>query len=356
MRLFVSMFALGALMAGSGAAVLSAGTAAPSPAASTAVEASSKVRVHAVSDPRATAAFIPEPAIVRGLVERGLTALSGKTNVTVAWKVWVRPDDVVGFKVLSSPGALTGTRPAVVEALVDSLIRSGHPPAKIVIWDRQARDLKTSGFQALAQRLGVRCVATTDAGWDGLQFYESAVQGKLVFGDFEFGKGDRFAVGRRSHVSRLLTRDVTRIIPVTPILTHHSGGIYGHLLSLAFGSVDNVYRFESDPSRTEEAVPEICALDDLMPKVAFGVTDALVGQVRGDDKARLHDTIALNELRFGADLVALDVVTVADVTAARKAYPIDGERPLRTDLFINAELLDLGIAQTNRIEVSKVRP
>jgi hypothetical protein len=160
-------------------------------------------------------------------------------------------------------------------------------------------------------------------------------------------------VGRRSHVSKLLTRQVTRIIPVTPLLTHHSGGIYGHLMSLAFGSVDNMYRFEADPSRTEESVPELCALDDLMPKVAFGVTDALVGQVRGDDKARLHDTIALNELRFGSDLVALDVVSMSDVAAARKAYPIEGERPLRTDLFFNAEVLELGIAHTNLIEVLK---
>jgi len=315
-----------------------------------------RARIHSVSDARATSAFIPEPSIVRALVDRGLMALSGKTNLAAAWRVWVQPTDVVGFKVLSAPGALTGTRPAVVEALVDSLIRSGHSASKIVIWDRQARDLKASGFQTLADRLGIRCVATTDAGWDALQFYESAVQGKLVFGDLEFGKGDRFVVGRRSHVSRLLTKEVTRIIPVTPILTHHSGGIYGHLLSLAFGSVDNMYRFESDPGRTEEAVPEICALDDLMPKVAFGVTDALVGQVRGDDKARLHDTIALNELRFGADLVALDIATLADVTAARKAYPIDGERALRTDLFVNAELLELGVAQTNRIEILKVRP
>ena len=310
-----------------------------------------KARIQAVSDPHATSAFIPDLGVIRKLVDRGLLALSGKTNAAAAWKVWVKPEDVVGFKVISAPGALTGTRPTVVEALIDSLIQSGHPASKIVIWDRQARDLKASGFEDLANRLGVRCVATTDAGWDGNQFYESAVQGKLVFGDFEFGKGDRFAVGRRSHVSKLLTKEVTRIIPVTPLLTHHSGGIYGHLLSLAFGSVDNMFRFETDPSRTEESVPELCALDDLMPKVAFGVTDALVGQVRGDDKARLHDTIALNELRFGADLVALDVISIVDVTAARKAYPIEGERALRTELFFNAELLELGIANTNRIEV-----
>ena len=277
MRRLVSRCALGGLLVGLGPDGLGAATdgAPAAPNAPVTVSAASKdlprARIHSVSDARATSAFIPEPSIVRALVDRGLMALSGKTNLAAAWRVWVQPTDVVGFKVLSAPGALTGTRPAVVEALVDSLIRSGHSASKIVIWDRQARDLKASGFQTLADRLGIRCVATTDAGWDALQFYESAVQGKLVFGDLEFGKGDRFAVGRRSHVSRLLTKEVTRIIPVTPILTHHSGGIYGHLLSLAFGSVDNMYRFESDPGRTEEAVPEICALDDLMPKVAFAI-------------------------------------------------------------------------------------
>ena len=86
----------------------------------------------------------------------------------------------------------------------------------------------------------------------------------------------------------------------------------------------------------------------------LGVTDALVGQVRGDDKARLHDTIALNELRFSSDLVALDVISMADVAGARKAYPIEGEKPMRTELFFNAELLELGIANTNRIEVLRV--
>lgn len=201
---------------GAGFRVSAVPVAATTSATNASTQTPAKARIHAISDPRATSAFIPDPEVVRKLVDRGLLALSGKTNTAIAWKVWVKPTDVVGFKVISAPGTLTGTRPAVVEALVESLIQSGHSAQRIVIWDRQARDLKTAGFQELARRLGVRCVATTDAGWDGNQFYEAAAQGKLVYGDLEFGKGDRFAVGRRSHVSKLLTQDVTRIIPVTP--------------------------------------------------------------------------------------------------------------------------------------------
>lgn len=59
-------------------------------------------------------------------------------------------------------------------------------------------------------------------------------------------------------------------------------------------------------------------------------------------------------MRFGTDLVALDVISLSDVASARKAYPIEGEKPMRTDLFFNAELLELGIANTNRIELLRV--
>jgi len=310
-----------------------------------------RAKVFVTGDPGATSAFVPDAGITRRLVLRGLLALAGKETTAEAWRFLVRSNDVVGFKVTSSPGALIGTRPAVVEALISSLVESGHPANRIVIWDRDPRDLQTAGFVALARRLGVRTATTTETGWDPAKSYESPIGGKLVYGDLEFGKGDRFSVGRKSHVSLLLTHDITRIITVAPLLAHNAAGVNGHLLSLAFGSMDNVFRFDGDPGRAAETVPEICALDDLMPKVAFGVSDTLVGQVRGDDTARLHDTVALNEIRFSTDLVALDRLALADIEAARKAYPIEGEKPFKTDLFNNAELLELGVAELKRIEV-----
>lgn len=310
-----------------------------------------RAKVFVAGDTGATSAFVPDVAVTRQLVRRSLLAFTGKESTAAAWRFLVSSNDVVGFKVTSAPGTLIGTRPAVVEALVSSLIESGHPATNIVLWDRDPRDLRTAGFVSLAQRLGVRVAATTEIGWDAAKFYESPILGKLVFGDLEFSKGDRFAVGKRSHVSLLLTKTLTRIITVAPLLAHNSAGVNGHLLSLAFGSVDNIYRFDGDPGRTAETVPEICALDDLMPKVVFGVSDALVGQVRGDDTARLHDTVALNEIRISADLVALDRLALADIETARNSYPIAGEKPFKTDLYVNAELLDMGVAELKRIDV-----
>jgi hypothetical protein len=87
--------------------------------------------------------------------------------------------EVRPITITSAPGTLIGTRPAVVEALVSSLIESGHPATNIVLWDRDPRDLRTAGFVSLAQRLGVR-VAHEHFG--GIGEGGGFVIGKIVHG------------------------------------------------------------------------------------------------------------------------------------------------------------------------------
>lgn len=307
-------------------------------------------RVVAVHDESATTNFEPRASVVRRMVDDGLIGLTGKATPAAAWRSVVAPTDVVGFKVCSAPGALSGSRPAVVAALVESLLAAGQAPERIIIWDKREVDLILAGWPALASRLGVRCRAAADAGWDETRSYESSTIGRLVAGDLEFGRAENNRTGRRSYVSRLVSRELTRIITVAPVLNHNQLGVNGHLANLALGSVDNTLRFEHDAARLAEAVPEICALDELLPRVAFGVTDALICQYRGEERTLLHYAIPGNELRFGTDLVSLDVLALLDIEAARRANPTDGEKPARTDLYLNAELIELGVAQTNRIE------
>jgi hypothetical protein len=101
-----------------------------------------RARVVIVEEPGAVATFSPQWEFIQPMVERGLLALTGDTDVGRAWKSLVRPEDVVGFKVYSAPGPTGGTRPAVVAALVQSLIAAGHSPHRIVIWDRNLSDLR----------------------------------------------------------------------------------------------------------------------------------------------------------------------------------------------------------------------
>ncbi|MFM1769636.1 MAG: hypothetical protein RJA22_2165 [Verrucomicrobiota bacterium] len=318
-------------------------------------------RVVTVHHPEATAAFQPRPDIVRQLLQRGLLQLTGQTNLARAWLSLVSTQDVVGIKVYAAPGASSGTRPAVVAAVVEGLLAAGLPRTNIVIWDRQKGDLRLSGFADLAESLGVRCEGAFNAGFDPQAFYEpeQPVPGTLVFGDLEFGqKGD--SVGRRSHVSTLVSQRLTRLINVTPMLNHNAAGVCGHLFSLATGSVDNVLRFELSTGRLATAVPEIYALPWLSDRVVLNITDALICQYHGEQRSLLHYSTALNQLRLSRDPVALDLLSLRELDRQRAAA---SDAPARSqsltnylELIENAALLQLGTANPDRIRVERPTP
>jgi hypothetical protein len=207
-----------------------------------------RAQIVVVQDPNATEAFRPHLEKVRPLVNRALTNLTRKPTVPEAWRSLVATQDVVGIKVFSAPGPNSGTRPAVVAAVVEGLLAAGLPPAHILVWDRELTDLRLAGFSPLTDRYGIRLEGSAQAGWDPNTFYnpDTPILGNLVWGDLEFGKkGD--GVGRKSYVSKLLTRQITKIINLTPLLNHNLAGVSGNLYSLATGSVDNLIRFESSP-------------------------------------------------------------------------------------------------------------
>ncbi len=316
-----------------------------------------RAEVFVVQDPAATAAFVPNATVVRRLVERGITTLADKPDITNAWRALIRTNDVVGFKVTSAAGEVSGTRPSVVRALVETLLAAGHPAKQIVIWDKRTVDLRQAGWQALASSLGVRWQSSEGAGWDPNpdRAYEKPVIGRLVAGDLEFDQRQDLNAGRRSYVTRLLTQELTVVIPVTPVLAHNLAGVNGQLVGLALGSIDNSLRFQNNPALLAEAVPEICALDDLLPRVVFGVSDALFCQYRGEESLRLYDTVVLNELRFSRDPLALDALAVDDILRAHKASPYAVGKLYETDLYVNAELLELGVSDLKRIDVKKGR-
>ena len=313
-----------------------------------------RARVVAVHADAATAAFIPDVTVVRKMVASGLLGISGKATANEAWHSFVTPKDVVGFKVTAAPGAVSGTRLATVQALVENLLATGHPARQIVIWDKRDLDLRAGGWHRLADTLGVRCVASEDAGWDESKSYDSPIIGRLVAGDLEFGRKETDHMARKSYVSRLLTHDLTKIVTVAPVLSHNVAGVNGQLAGLAWASADNTLRFAGVAARLAESVPAICALDDVLPRLAFAVSDALLCQFRGEETTLLHYAVALNELRFSKDPVALDVLALADIEQARANAKVEGERKLTTELYTNAELIELGVADPKRIDVTRV--
>ena len=312
-------------------------------------------KVVIVRDPQATEAFEPRPEIVNTMMDRAVVALLGETNAAAAWARLVKTQDIVGIKVYSLPGAMAGTRPAVVAAVVQGLLAAKVPPQHIVIWDRRLADLRNAGFGELAKSFGVRLAGSLNTGYDEDAFYDSPLLGTLLSGDLEFGKGQD-VLARKSHVSKLVSRELTRIINVSPVLNSYSAGVVGHLYSLSLGSVDNVRRFEDnpDPDTLARAVPEIYALSavgDLGDRVALNITDALICQFEGGEKVRLHNAVVLNEIRVSRDPVALDVLSTRDLATARAraGFPVGNTNYF--EIYQNAAALDLGGDDPARIQI-----
>jgi hypothetical protein len=307
-------------------------------------------RVLIIQNRAATRAFSPQPGPIREMVKEGITRFSTKPTAKAAWLSLVTTQDIIGLKVFSAPGRDTGTRPTVVAAFVESLLEAGIPASHIIIWDRRDIDLRLAHFHELADRYGVTVTGAVDEGFDEKYSYPAALVGKLVYGDIEFGrKGE--GVGRKSYVTKLLTQRITKIINITPLLNHNFAGVSGALYGLALSSVDNTLRFE-ESQRLATAVPEIYALPEIGDKVVLNVVDALICQYEGEERTRLQDSSALNELWFSLDPVAVDVLALQ---ALEKEKGTDKRRTPAKEIYSNAGLMELGTSDPNKIQVERVR-
>jgi hypothetical protein len=312
------------------------------------------VRVVAAQSPQATDAFMPREDVVQSLVDKAVLSLTEKSDLASAWLSLVTTQDIVGIKVYSLPGATAGTRPAVAAAVVRGLLAARVPAGNIIIWDKRLGDLRRAGFDDVAEKLGVRLAASQESGYDDKVFYESSLLGNTAWGELESSPADLKAA-RKSRVTKLVTQRLTKIINVSPLLNNYDAGVAGNLYSLAIGSVDNTARFENSADALARAVPEIYALPSLGDRVVLNISDALICQFEGGEHVRLHNAAALNEIRASRDPVALDILASRDLAAQRKLAGVETGKTNYVELYQNAALLELGVADEKKIQVQPVK-
>ena len=302
-------------------------------------------------------AFVPDESRVEETFNRGLLYFTMAASVSNAWRSLVATNDTVGIKVFSQPGPVCGTRPAVVAAILRGLLAAGLPPEQIIIWDKHAGDLRTAGYFDLAKTLPVRVAGAADAGYDTNNFYlpDSPVVGQLVWGDLEFGRTNKdFDIGKKSFISKLVSRQMTKIISVAPLMNEMSAGVCGHFYSLGLGSVDNTRRFEGSDARLATALPEITALPLIGDRVVLNVTDALLSQYQGGPAGYLQFSVECDEIWFSHDAVALDTLALKELMRERRMLNAP-MLPTNFAIYTNAVLLQLGVNDPARIQIDRVR-
>ncbi len=224
------------------------------------VAESEKSRVIRVRDAEATRFLSPNPARLRAMLDRALPKFTGQPNARVAWRALVTPADVIGLKVDAQHGPMAGTRPAVVEAVARSLLDAGIPAQQIVIWDRSLEELQKAGYARMAKAIGVRLAGARDAGYESLPNFDATFTHTLQPGDRHFGKPEELQSRRLSHLSKLLTREITCIINLHPLIAHPITGSRGHLDALGLDSLDNTLRFDKSPHHLRLAIPNLYLL------------------------------------------------------------------------------------------------
>ena len=330
-------------------------------------DSSSKVVV--VESPGAVQSFVPNQEKIREMVDVGIKETTGEETALNGILSLISTNDVVGIKVYTLHSETGGTRTEVVRAVIDILKEAGLPSEHIIVWDRSMDTLRSSGFLKLSRELKVGIAASSQEGFDKEVSYNSFFPSSLVAGDVEFNNKNNFDitpvaskdsdVGRRSFLTKLLTKRITKIIMITPLLHHNLLGITGHIYSLASGSTDNFLRFEMDGDRLAEAASEIYAMEEVGDRVVLCITDALLCQYRGQNNGFLHYSKPLNELRFSFDPVALDWMSLKTMLDIRNS--IDGVNqslsvfsPSGKTLCENAILLELGNGHESKLQIRKI--
>jgi len=305
-----------------------------------------------VRNRNAITAYEPNTEKVVTMLQEGIKKLTKTSDAKSALLKVASTNDVIGIKVYSTPGRYSGTRPAVIDALITLMIESGFSKSNIIIWDKNLNTLIESGYSQIAAKHGVLLCGAAEYGYDDNVFYEKPLIGNLVYGDHEFGKKGE-GVGRKSFMSKLLTQKITKIISVAPVINNNTAMVSGHLYSLAFGSVDNTLRFESSRDKLNEAIPEIFAMPQIYDRAVLYITDAFICQYEGGPTSMLHYSVILGQLWFSFDPVILDTLAMEEIYYRKAAMNHKSRKP-DYELFQNASLLELGNCDTRKANIQTI--
>jgi uncharacterized protein (DUF362 family) len=299
-------------------------------------------------EPRSRVVVVRDPATrVPAMVATGLKTLTGSGTEAAAWGQFVASNDVVGLKISTQAGSAHATHRAVVEALVAGLESAGVPRTNIWVFDRDPHKLRAAGYE------GTNEVAVIgDTGWDADRFYESRLVGKLIWGDLLFGTEQ---ISTRSHLPKLLTQSITKLINVPVLQDHDVYGLAGCLYNVSLGMVDNTRRFESARLRGDPGIPGICALPAVRGKLVLNVVDALVVGYAGGPEFKPQYSWPAGALYFSRDPVAVDTVAVDLLESKRREQKIP---PIGdAAAYVGAATrLGLGQSDRDRIELIAAKP
>ncbi|MGA2745067.1 MAG: DUF362 domain-containing protein [Candidatus Sulfotelmatobacter sp.] len=269
-------------------------------------------RVVEIREPKAIVGNRVSQSIVRRLLERAMTELTGEESVHDAWAKFIEPKDIVGIKINPSGAPACCSSPEILREIIDGVRSVGVPPRNIVVYDRYSYEMDIGSYQTLLPT-GVRIVGIQDAFASGVVGYEPNVYCDANF----FGEWET-----RSYMARIVAHEVTKIINVPTMKDHSASGVTGALKNLAYGTFNNVARTHRAPhSFTNPLIGLMCTVEPLRSKAVLHIMDGMRQVWHGGPLTQVQDFIEQpGILMVATDPVAMDTVELEAIEKKRREH------------------------------------
>ena len=280
--------------------------------------------------------------------------LTGATDAVEAWKHFFEPGDVVGHQGRSQ-------RPAGSPFVVRDRSRGDREAAGAGVKTRRhlrLRPLSPASSWTPATR---RSFPTASA---GAAWTRSRTSSQIDFPDFRddpiagfdhdafvwmdlvpYGDDPKDDRKYRSHLGKLVTKTLNKIVAIPVLKDHGSAGVTGALKNMSHGTVNNVARSHSNSFANvcNQFIPQVITHPVIRQKFVLHIMDGIRGVYHGGPFSREHGkwTWENNAILFATDPVALDHIEwdLIDAQRAKKNLPpvaASGNKamdPLKTEGF-----------------------
>ena len=286
-------------------------------------------RVVEVHNPAMSVNRVKNRDAIGKTLDRVMTELTGADAAIDAWRRFFEPGDVVGVKMNPVGNPLANSSAELMLAVIERLREVGIKPADIVVFERYKSEfLNAKMHEAVPDGIT----------WGGLTPSNDPTQLEVDFQDDLWGydpdefvemdivhhgfdpKDDRT---RRSHLGKLVTRRVNKLVLLPVLKDHGSAGVTGALKNMSHGLVNNVARSHSTPQTNvcNYFIPSIVRHPVIRSKCVLQILDGIIGVYQGGPFAHAENakwTWEANTLFAATDPVALDMVEWKRIDAKRK--------------------------------------
>jgi uncharacterized protein (DUF362 family) len=275
--------------------------------------------------------LFPKPDDARTMVNRAVMELSGRNDLTQAWRAFIHPNDRVAIKVNGLGLRNMASNKEVVEAIAEGLVAAGIPAAQITVYDQWDSFLAATRVNARALPSGVR-----------VQCHNGT----------RLSPETRVTSGRTRYALPLL--EATAVIGVPLIKDHSLCGFTGALKNMTHGSILNPEAFHRHLCSPQ--IAELFAHDAIRSRSRLHIMDAFKAVYHGGPRDNPEHRVAMEAVFASTDPVALDRVGSDIVDALRRQNRMTSleQRGLPPRYIDEAARLGLGVADRARIETRAV--